>query len=147
MKISIHKQSSLEGSVLIVTLIICFILMIALASYLMLIGTQKKLVVRSEMWNAAMTQAEAGAEEALAQLNDSPTNLAANAWSGPNLSIFGPKSNNLIGGVWIPAGVVFRTAFTIRCGRCLTIPKAFSNKASLLAISAHRFSLSASSLL
>jgi len=98
MKISIHKQSSLEGSVLIVTLIICFILMIALASYLMLIGTQKKLVVRSEMWNAAMTQAEAGAEEALAQLNDSPTNLAANAWSGPNLSIFGPKSNNLIGG-------------------------------------------------
>lgn len=98
MKTSIHKQAALQGSVLIATLIICLILVVAMASYLMLISTQKKLVVRSETWNAAMTFAEAGAEEALAQINNSTANLAANGWSGPSGAVFGPKSNNLVGG-------------------------------------------------
>jgi hypothetical protein len=80
-----HKRN-VQGSVLLVTLGITFVLGLGLASYLALTRWQHASVVRSQAWNAAMALAEAGVEEALAQLNPSAlvgtnVNRAANGWS------------------------------------------------------------------
>ena len=66
---------------------IIFVLGIGLSSYLLLMRWQNVSVVRSQAWNEAMGMAEAGVEEALAQLNPSAlifsTNInpGANGWS------------------------------------------------------------------
>src|SRR2546421_181920 len=52
-----------------IALIIAGILGVALASYLMIVRSHYTSVNRSQSWNAALALAEAGAEEALAQLN------------------------------------------------------------------------------
>jgi len=58
-----------EGSVLLITLFIALGLGLVLASYLLLIRSQYVSVVRSQAWHSALTLAEAGVEEALAQVN------------------------------------------------------------------------------
>lgn len=71
------------GSVLVITLFIALLLGMVLTSYLLLIRAQNVSVARSQAWHAALTAAEAGVEEALAQLNVTPlaTNLAfETAW-------------------------------------------------------------------
>jgi hypothetical protein len=70
------------------------ILTLACISYLLLVGNQKSTVTRSQTWNAALTMAEAGVEEAMAQINASPGDFSANGW-GNN---FGPVTRTLIGG-------------------------------------------------
>src|SRR5450759_1773075 len=99
MKIQCKKQSRKQGSALVITLILGVILLVTLGSYLMLINSQKGLVTRSQGWNAALTMAEAGVEEALAQMNASPNDFSANNWNG-NASggVYGPMAHNLIGG-------------------------------------------------
>jgi hypothetical protein len=113
MKIFVQKPSREQASALIVTLTIGVILLVVLASYLTLLITQKNVVTRSQTWNGAMTMAEAGVEEAMAQLNQATafsftnlfnnvtiTNYSNNGWggSGPN---FGPKGTNLLGGSYM----------------------------------------------
>ena len=72
---------------LLVAMGITFVLGLGLASYLTLTRWQHVSVVRSQAWNAALALAEAGVEEALAQLNPSAllftTNIdrGANGWS------------------------------------------------------------------
>ena len=97
MKIQCQKQSRKQGSVLVITLILGVILLATLSSYLMLIGNQKGLVTRSQRWNAALTMAEAGIEEALAQMNASPNDFSANSWVASG-GVYGPMAHNLIGG-------------------------------------------------
>ena len=97
MKIQCQKQSRKQGSVLVITLVLGVILLATLSSYLMLIGTQKGLVTRSQRWNAALTMAEAGIEEALAQMNASPNDFSLNSW-GASGGVYGPMAHNLIGG-------------------------------------------------
>lgn len=97
MIIQLKKQPSNRGSALVITMVIGVILLLTLSSYLMLVGTQKKLVTRSECWNASLTMAEAGAEEALAQMNGSPGDFSANAW-GVSGVVYGPMARNLEGG-------------------------------------------------
>src|SRR5262249_4673187 len=46
-----------------------------------LLSNQNQLVVRSQVWNAALPVAEAGAEEALTHCYNDFGNLAANGWS------------------------------------------------------------------
>jgi hypothetical protein len=86
-KVGTLKRRDIQGSVLVVALCITFVLGMGLSSYLLLMRWQHVSVVRSQAWNSALAMAEAGAEEALAQLNPSAlifsTNIdrAANGWS------------------------------------------------------------------
>lgn len=81
---SIKRQRTL-GNVLMVSLIVTAIIGSAVVSYLVLVQYQNYSVVRSQAWNAAIAIAEAGVEEAMAQLNPGVTgtapNLAANSWT------------------------------------------------------------------
>ena len=69
MKLLSRRQPNLLGGVLLITLFIGAAIGIALGSYLLLVRAQNVSVVRSQAWNGALAMAEAGAEEALAQLN------------------------------------------------------------------------------
>lgn len=79
-----------DGSVLIVALIIALLLGVVLSGYLLLIRAQSVSVARSQAWHTALTVAEAGVEEALAQLNPAPFTMNATpGWS---------SSKDLLGG-------------------------------------------------
>lgn len=75
--------------------------------YLWLVMGQGRAVQRSQSWNQAMTVAEAGVEEALAQLNWGPTpgegDLSANGWGKvatktAGLDAFGPPGQRTLAG-------------------------------------------------
>lgn len=114
----IHKSSD-QGSALVITMTLGVILLVIVGSYLRLLGTQKNLVLRSESWNASLTMAEAGVEEALSQLNSGATNLSANGWGGAG-SVFGPVARRLEGGSYsviisnssATKPVIYATGFT-----------------------------------
>jgi hypothetical protein len=82
-----RKNSSENGGVLLASLFVVGALGITLGSYLLLVRNDYVLTARSQSWNATMAVAEAGVEEALAQLNPgsfvSPTMVdrSANNWS------------------------------------------------------------------
>src|SRR5882672_1878400 len=86
MKIQFSKQDREQGSILMITFFVATAIVIALASYLLLVRGQYVSVVRSQSWNSALAMAEAGAEEAMAQLNPGATaqtisvNRSANGW-------------------------------------------------------------------
>ena len=79
----------MQGSVLLVAMGITFVLGLGLASYLTLMRWQHVSVVRSQAWNAALALAEAGVEEALAQLNPSALLFTTNINRGANGWILG----------------------------------------------------------
>ena len=87
MKPRFSKARNDQASVLVIVMVIIVVLGLGLASYLTLMRWQHVSVVRSQAWNAALAMAEAGVEEALAQLNPSAllftTNIdrGANGWS------------------------------------------------------------------
>ena len=85
MKTNTQSRSNLRGSILIVTLVTGLIMGVVIASYLTLVSHQNATVARSQTWNAALAAAEAGVEEALAQLNPGvlKKNIKrdANGWS------------------------------------------------------------------
>lgn len=62
-------RSPNQGSALIVTMLVTLLLGFTLASYLMLVRSEHAATARSQAWNQALVLAEAGVEEALAQLN------------------------------------------------------------------------------
>ena len=72
---------------LLIAMGITFVLALGLASYLSLARWQHVSIVRSQAWNAALAMAEAGVEEALAQLNPGALlfttniNRGANGWT------------------------------------------------------------------
>ena len=86
MKLHLAQDRSVRSSVLLITMAATLILGLGAASYLTLMSWQRNSVIRSQAWNAAMGLAEAGVEEALAQLNPSAllfnTNIdrGANGW-------------------------------------------------------------------
>lgn len=71
-----------EGSVLLITLFIGLGLGLVLASYLLMIRSQYVSVVRSQAWHSALSLAEGGVEEALAQLNSVPFSNAIPSGNG-----------------------------------------------------------------
>jgi len=87
MKIRLHDKRNVQGSVLIISLGFTLLLGLGLASYLSLSRWHYVAILRSQAWNAAMAMAEAGIEDALAQLNPSAllftTNIdrSANGWT------------------------------------------------------------------
>jgi Tfp pilus assembly protein PilX len=88
-----------RGSTLMVTLFMVGLLSFFLFAYLYLVRTQRGFVARSQAWNAAMGMAEAGIEEALAQLNPGAPapviDRTANGWGAANGGIYGPVSRTL----------------------------------------------------
>ena len=92
MKISSQKKGSRQrGFILLLALIFAVVVGVTLGSYLLLVNQEDKTVVRSERWNDALAMAEAGVDEALAQMNTSPNNLAANGWGGSSPN-YGPHA-------------------------------------------------------
>lgn len=94
-----ERRRSERGSVLTITLFITTLFALFLASYLSLARQQNALVARSQVWNSAMGMAEAGVEEALAQLNPGApppvVDRAANGWGGPAGGAYGPVNRTL----------------------------------------------------
>ena len=82
-----------QASVLVISLVTAVIIGIVLGSYLFLIHTQNLSVARSQAWNTALAIAEAGVEEALAELNPGITNKPR----------FGVPGWNLSNGYWVLA--------------------------------------------
>lgn len=84
------------------TLFTAMLIGIVLAGYLTLVRHQEVAVTRSQGWNAALTMAEAGVEEALAQLNSGAasfsSDLSANGWGPPAGGSFNLQSRALTGG-------------------------------------------------
>jgi hypothetical protein len=90
---SILSQKQNQGSVLMTTLVITGILGVTLASYLSLVSTQNRSIVRSQTWNATIPVVEAGIEEAimhlnkncvLSDINPTPPDWVAGDWSATN---------------------------------------------------------------
>src|SRR3954468_11713261 len=75
-----------DGGVLLASLFVVAALGITLGSYLLLVRNDYVLTARSQAWNATLAVAEAGVEEALAQLNPGPfvapnmVDRSANNW-------------------------------------------------------------------
>jgi hypothetical protein len=85
-----------QASVLMVTLFMVSLVGFFVFAYLNLVRTQRGLVARSQAWNTAMALAEAGLEEALAQINlGAPATVVdrtANGWGTPVAGFYGPMS-------------------------------------------------------
>ena len=99
-----------QGTVLLVSLFVAVIFGLFLFSYLDLARTQRILVARSQAWNGALIAAEAGVEEALAQLNPGApepiVDRTANGWGTPSAGLYGPVSRSLPSGSY---SVVYTT--------------------------------------
>lgn len=65
-----RRARNQAGSVLLISVLTLAIIAMGLGGYLVIIGNQNRSVMRSMQWNAAIPLAEAGVEEALAQLNN-----------------------------------------------------------------------------
>lgn len=83
-----------------VTLFMVALIGFFLFSYLYLVRTQRVQVARSQAWNAALAMAEAGLEEAFAQINPgvpAPTNYdrTSNGWGAANGGFYGPMSRTI----------------------------------------------------
>jgi len=106
MKTRFIHRSNESASVLVLCLILAVVLGITLGSYLALVRTQTVLGAESQAWNSALTLAEAGIEDGLAQINISygailtPTNyldsITAN-WGASAGGVYA-RSNVLNGG-------------------------------------------------
>ncbi|HWX19837.1 MAG TPA: hypothetical protein VN578_08015 [Candidatus Binatia bacterium] len=94
-----------QGSVLLITMFVAVMFgLLLLYCYLPLVNNQRVSVSRSQAWNGALTMAEAGVEEALAQLNPGAAytgvDRTANGWGSPVGTIYGPKSRTLADGTY-----------------------------------------------
>ncbi|HEV2207440.1 MAG TPA: hypothetical protein VG167_01610 [Verrucomicrobiae bacterium] len=96
------RKQTRRGSVLAVTLFLAFLFGLFLFYYLSLAKGQRTMVARAQAWNASLGLAEAGAEEALAQLNPGAPQPAidrtANGWGAASAGLYGPMSRTLTNG-------------------------------------------------
>jgi len=102
-KIQLSKAGDSQASVLLITLAVLFIIGAGIASYLALVCWQHRLVAQSQAWNTALTVAEAGIEEGMAQVNVVfGTNYLASAQTNWGLAggIYGPRTNAMTNGYY-----------------------------------------------
>jgi hypothetical protein len=71
-----------RGSVLVIAMILCALIGMMMASYLMMLKSHLYSVTRSQAWNASLMVAEAGVEEAMAHLNDTNTLIVGLSGAG-----------------------------------------------------------------
>jgi hypothetical protein len=149
MKFPTKTNLSQRGSVLVVTLCIAFIFGYVLYYYLSLASSQKTLVKRSEAWNGALGQAEAGVEEALAQLNPGAPqpvlDLTINGWGTPSGGLYGPMSRSLTNGSY---SVAFTTdpLPTIYSTGYVTVPALSAKLTRTLKVTTQTFPLFAAAM-
>ncbi|MFO1514204.1 MAG: hypothetical protein U1F83_15035 [Verrucomicrobiota bacterium] len=98
----VSSRTRNQGSALIVTMLVTLLLGFTLASYLMLVRSEHASTARSQAWNQALMLAEAGVEEALAQLNPAAFTSevgGGNGWSlADGLYQPDPAERHLLGG-------------------------------------------------
>jgi hypothetical protein len=103
-KSKLPNRPSERASVLAVTLCTAMVLCLGIWSYLTLIQNQNLSVVRSQAWNTSLAVAEAGVEEALAQLNPGVfvgnVDRTANGWGSPVNGEYGPITRTLSAGTY-----------------------------------------------
>lgn len=110
------KNRSERGSVLAMALIFAVLCGVTLGSYMTLIGSDNKSISRSQSWNCALAYAEAGVDEALAQINASPSDFSANSWGGSG-GTFGPVTRSMNNGYYTvsvvggPVPAIYSTGF------------------------------------
>src|SRR5215470_15826835 len=113
-----------RGAVLLASLFVVGVLGITLGSYLLLVRNDYVLTARSQSWNAALAVADAGAEEALAQLNPGPfvspsmVDRSANQWNRDDDGFYKPTPRNLANGASYrvaisadPSPVIYSTGY------------------------------------
>jgi hypothetical protein len=124
MTVSVEKHSSDSpasrsrlgndrGSVLVITMILCALMGIMMASYLSMLKTQHLSVARAQAWNTAIVVSEAGVEEAMAQLNTpgvTTNNLAVNSWSSLGGGVY--TKSNVLGSSYYLSYIKLRPAVT-----------------------------------
>jgi hypothetical protein len=81
MKTRNHPVHDCHGGILLTAVVIGGVLLIALAAALSLSSSHNETTVRSGVWNKALVVAEAGVEEALAQLNQTSRTWSGNGWT------------------------------------------------------------------
>ena len=104
MKIDHSRYRQESGYILLMTVGFVLVVGILLGSYLLLSTQEDRLVVRSECWNSSLTVAEAGVDEALAQMNASPNDFSANGWSGSSgttIGTFSPGTRTMADGSYV----------------------------------------------
>lgn len=130
MKIRFPRNLKESASVLVLTLILAVILGTTLGSYLLLVRTQTVLGTESQAWNSALTLAEAGIEEGMAQINVSygyvmnPTNYfesIATNWGALAGGVYS-KSNTLITGSYATGVLPTNPGPTITATGYTTVP-------------------------
>jgi hypothetical protein len=88
MKTTIRRAGQ-EGSILMVTVTLSFIIGIVLLACLSLVKNQNQSVARSQAWNTCIPVIEAGIEEAMAHLNNKrESSLAVNGWTQTGSILF-----------------------------------------------------------
>src|SRR2546428_4325553 len=100
-KIWFKKQKKIQGSVLLIAMAVMALIGLGLASYLMLVRSQHSLVAQSQAWNTALTLAEAGIEEGMAQINITlGTNYSSSTQTnwGAAAGVYGPRTNAMTNG-------------------------------------------------
>lgn len=116
MKIPQPKRRCREqGYILLMTVTFALILGVAVGSYLLLVNQEDKTVVRSQRWNNALAMAEAGVDEALAQMNASPNSFSANGWGSTSTTSYGPVTRTLANG-----------SYTVRIDTSGAVPAIYS---------------------
>lgn len=101
MKSQLGKKTKPQGSTLMVTLFMVCLIGFFIFAYLYLARGQRTLETRSQAWNASLAAAEAGVEEALAQVDPGvpakPVDRSANGWGAAVGGLYGPVSRSLSG--------------------------------------------------
>jgi hypothetical protein len=113
-----------QGAILLASLFVVAVLGITLGSYLLLVRNDYVLTARSQYWNATLSLAEAGAEEALAQLNPGPfvspsmVDRSANQWPRDEDGFYKPAPRILANGASYrvaisadPSPVIYSTGY------------------------------------
>jgi hypothetical protein len=101
MDLQYKKALNTSGSVLVICLILAVILGVTLGSYLTWVRHQNVMSIQSHAWHMALAAAEAGVEEAMANINSkfgTSNNLAANGWGGSSGGPYGPVTRTLVSG-------------------------------------------------
>ena len=116
-----QKRRRERGYILLMSLGFSLVIGITLGSYLLLVRQEDQTVARSQRWNSALAMAEAGVDEALAQMNESPHDFSANGWGTSGGTTYGPVSRTLTVGSYT-VKIVNSSAPTIYSTGYSTVP-------------------------
>jgi len=96
----LRRDSSNEGGILVITIVICALVGLMLSAYLSMVSSQHTFTQHSQVWNNVIPMCESGVEHAMAHINHklTTTNFAINGW--------------------VKDGSVFRKKMYMNGGRC-----------------------------